>query len=79
MKAYDGPTSNMLYSLTSSIYQMLTDVSDYSAFATVTGSNGSLANLEAPHGGIHSMVGGFGHMTDFTVSSYDPIFWLHHW
>ena len=34
--------------------------------------------IEDMHNSIHGYVGGRGHMSDPRISSFDPIFWLHH-
>jgi tyrosinase len=39
---------------------------------------GSFGSLEDIHNEIHDRVGGGGHMSALEVSSFDPIFWLHH-
>jgi tyrosinase len=42
---------------------------------SVLGTYNSLENI---HNGIHTWVGGTGHMALIPWSSYDPIFWIHH-
>lgn len=40
-------------------------------------------SVEDIHNALHNLSGGFGdfrgHMTNPAISSFDPIFWLHHW
>jgi tyrosinase len=64
--------------------QLLLGVHDWQSFVTsaVDKSNkdaGFTSSLEALHGTIHQVIGGEdGHMGVSEVSSFDPIFWLHH-
>ncbi|KZV73173.1 photo-regulated tyrosinase [Peniophora sp. CONT] len=63
-----------------STYNMLTRVRTWEAFSNHdVGDGGSTSNsLEAIHDGVHSDVGGAGHMADPAVAGFDPIFFLHH-
>ena len=35
-------------------------------------------SLEDIHNAVHSYVGNGGHMGSIAISSFDPVFWLHH-
>ncbi|KAL8794331.1 MAG: hypothetical protein Q9195_003158 [Heterodermia aff. obscurata] len=64
------------------LYNLLTSVQTYAAFSN-TGSNdgrtNSYNNLENLHNAIHILVGGnLGHMQYISLSSFDPVFFLHH-
>ena len=64
------------------IYNLLTQVQTYAAFSN-TGSNdgrtSSYNSLENLHNAIHILVGGnYGHMQYISLSSFDPVFFLHH-
>ena len=78
---YSTVVSLTIWSILSLVYQMFS-VPDYNAFATTGPPDASGFNIENVHNGIHAMVGGDdqfpGHMTNIAVSSFDPIFWLHH-
>jgi len=43
---------------------------------STTGNGGNA--FEGPHGNVHVMVGGNGHMTYLSFAGFDPSFWLHH-
>lgn len=64
----------------SKVYELFVSAPNYTFFSSYTGGLGS--SLEGIHGNIHNDVGGGGfwpgHMTIILVSSYDPVFWLHH-
>jgi tyrosinase len=64
----------------SAVYQMLTTPTDYSAFSCVMNqaADQDFSNIENIHNGIHSFVGGNGHMSYPELSAFDPIFFLHH-
>jgi tyrosinase len=43
-------------------------------------SPSTAASLEDVHNSVHTAVGGnMGHMSELDYSSFDPVFWLHHW
>lgn len=69
------------YSFHSSIYQLITQQSNYAVFSN-TGSSDGRGNrynsIENMHNAIHLLVGNGGHMADVPYSAFDPIFWLHH-
>jgi tyrosinase len=55
---------------------MLSAEKNYSMFSNVVvGDRNSVENL---HNTIHLSVGGNGHMAYIPMSSFDPIFWIHH-
>jgi len=72
------------------IWRLYSRAADWDTFSNQARINarvsGPINSLENPHGSIHLAVGGMpddgldasGHMTPPTVSSFDPIFWLHH-
>ncbi|KAF4964229.1 hypothetical protein F66182_18085, partial [Fusarium sp. NRRL 66182] len=66
--------------LTSSTYQLLSSETNYTVFSnSVLQDRGdSYNNLESIHDGVHALVGDGGHMTYFSMASFDPIFWIHH-
>lgn len=81
--AFDGMQS----SLQDQVYQMLTACDDYLHFSNDNvGATSKCANsLETIHNTVHTLAGGAGsdgvsggHLTYLPLSSYDPVFWLHH-
>ncbi|EPS38104.1 hypothetical protein H072_8125 [Dactylellina haptotyla CBS 200.50] len=70
-----------LSSLGEDVYRSFT-TNNYTWYSSTQQSNppapNSYQSLEAIHNEIHGIVGGGGHMSWNTVSSFDPIFWLHH-
>lgn len=64
------------------LYHLLSSTNNWDQFSAI--SVGGDASLEALHGWIHNDIGGYfngiahGHMTMFTMSAFDPVFWLHH-
>ncbi|KAH9980147.1 photo-regulated tyrosinase [Lactifluus volemus] len=65
--------------ITSSTYNLLTQVHTWPEFSNHTPGDGGTSNsLEAIHDGIHVDVGGRGHMSNTAVAGFDPIFFLHH-
>ncbi|KAK6525138.1 hypothetical protein TWF694_005284 [Orbilia ellipsospora] len=67
--------------LRSRVYQLLTAYKQYnqvSSKAASQSNNGQLDSIEGVHDTIHGTVGSGGHMGWIDVSSFDPIFWLHH-
>jgi len=64
----------------SKVYGLFTSTSNYTFFASYPAGHES--SLEGVHGDIHDDIGGegfwAGHMTIIPMSSYDPVFWLHH-
>lgn len=74
-------------SLQDQVYQMLTACDDYLHFSNDdAGATAKCANsIETIHNTVHTLVGGAGtssvsggHMTYLPLSSYDPVFFLHH-
>ena len=62
-------------------YQLIATQSDYAPFSNTAHSDdrdGQYNSLENIHNGIHTFVGGGGHMGDIQYSAFDPLFWLHH-
>ena len=64
------------------LYNLLTIAQTYAAFSN-TGSNdgrtSSYNSIENVHNAIHILVGGnYGHMQYIALSSFDPVFFLHH-
>lgn len=77
----------MQESLQDQVYGMLTACSDFLSFSDDEAPpNSQCANsLETIHNTVHTLAGGAGgsgvsggHMTYLPLSSYDPVFWLHH-
>ncbi|RVD85525.1 uncharacterized protein DFL_003846 [Arthrobotrys flagrans] len=70
-----------LSSLGEDVYRSFT-TSNYVWYSSTQQSNppapNSYQSLESIHNEIHGITGGGGHMSWNTVSSFDPIFWLHH-
>ena len=64
------------------IYNLLTQVQTYAAFSNTgfnDGRSNSYNSLENLHNAIHILVGGnYGHMQYIALSSFDPVFFLHH-
>lgn len=65
------------------VYKLLTNYTQYSQIsneAWITQSPDTQDSLESIHDNFHVDVGGDngGHMYYFSVSAYDPAFWLHH-
>lgn len=56
---------------------------DFAAFSNHAWQNNepsTFASIEDIHNSIHGDVGGnMGHMSELDYSSFDPVFWLHHW
>ncbi|KAI9660764.1 MAG: hypothetical protein M1831_003456 [Alyxoria varia] len=64
-----------------SVYNVLSTCKDYGAVAAdgVEDSNVACHNsLEGVHNGIHTAIGGGGHMAYNNYAAFDPIFHLHH-
>jgi len=59
---------------------IITNMTGPKNFYKFVGSDGTMANLQGPHGLGHVHTGGDtgGNMTSQTVAAFDPIFWLHH-
>lgn len=81
----DEVSSNMLRKLPSiqqRLYILFSNYHDYNSFSNKAW--GPLQNLttlesiESIHDSIHGVSGGSGHMTYVPLSSFDPIFFLHH-
>lgn len=78
--------SNSRQSLQDQMYSLFTRCTDYLHFSNDMAGSSSTAcstSLENIHNTVHSIAGGpdntnAGHMTFIPISSYDPIFWLHH-
>ncbi|KAJ7022230.1 photo-regulated tyrosinase [Mycena alexandri] len=79
--------TNLLYK--DNTFKLLTadSMRTWDAFSNNSASpdGGGSNSLEAIHDDIHSYIGGFdvpikmqGHMAEIPLSSFDPIFWLHH-
>jgi tyrosinase len=56
-------------------YNLFSSESDYTNISCTTSRGNS---FESIHNSVHNAVGGYGHMSDIAISSFDPIFWLHH-
>lgn len=73
-------------SLQDQMYSLFTRCTDYLHFSNDMAGSSSTAcstSLENIHNTVHSIAGGpdntnAGHMTFIPISSYDPLFWLHH-
>lgn len=83
VSALDG----MQGSLKDQVYQMLTACDDFLHFSNdQVGATSKCANsLEQIHNTVHTLAGGAGndgtsggHLTYLPLSTYDPVFWLHH-
>lgn len=83
VSALDG----MQDSLKDQVYQMLTACDDFLHFSNdQVGATSKCANsLEQIHNTVHTLAGGAGsdgvsggHLTYLPLSTYDPVFWLHH-
>ena len=78
-------TERVLYILQSydSFRAMTSNQWDPDRKADSTGRLLGFGSVEDIHNALHNLSGGFGnyqgHMTDPAISSFDPIFWLHHW
>ena len=78
-------TERVLYILQSydSFRAMTSNQWDPNRKADGTGRLLGFGSVEDIHNALHNLSGGFGsyqgHMTDPAISSFDPIFWLHHW
>ncbi|KAK0657015.1 common central domain of tyrosinase-domain-containing protein [Cercophora newfieldiana] len=74
--------ANELASLRSNVSLLLLSYRNFDAFSynrwDTNTSPGAFGSLEDVHNEIHDRVGGGGHMSSLEVSSFDPIFWLHH-
>lgn len=76
--------TNESASLRTNVALLLLSYHDFDSFTNNKwrGSNqpGTFGSLEDVHNEIHDRVGGSnGHMAALETSSFDPIFWLHHW
>ena len=71
------------------VYKLLVGEGNWTFFATEASINNldsSNSSIETPHNDIHNAIGGRsrnntianGHMVVTDISSFDPIFWLHH-
>lgn len=64
-----------VYTILTTLNYSWTQIAPY----VVDGISNGFANLEQVHGAVHTDIGGsVGHMKYIPMSSYDPIFWLHH-
>lgn len=78
--------ANSRQSLQDQMYSLFTGCTDYLHFSNdMAGSSSTQCStsLENIHNTVHSIAGGpdsttAGHMTFIPISSYDPLFWLHH-
>lgn len=72
--------------LADQMYSLFTRCTDYLHFSNDMAGSSSTScstSIENIHNTVHSMAGGpdntvAGHMTFIPISSYDPLFWLHH-
>jgi tyrosinase len=68
--------------LTDKVYYLVARQADYAPFSNtgfpVEKRNGSYDSLESIHNQVHGLVGGNGHMAYVPLSTFDPLFWLHH-
>ncbi|KJX97601.1 hypothetical protein TI39_contig477g00009 [Zymoseptoria brevis] len=86
----DQATANMAAqsaSLRDQVYQLLTACDDWMHFSNdQAGATAKCANsIESIHNNVHTLAGGAGadgvsggHLTYLPLSTYDPMFWLHH-
>lgn len=78
-------TERILYILQSydSFRAMTSNRWDPDRAADQSGRLLGFGSVEDIHNTLHNLTGGFGsyqgHMTNPAISSFDPIFWLHHW
>jgi len=72
--------NQQVFSILATTYQLLTAVTDYTNFSCTWpgGQTNTANNIENIHNGIHSFIGGFGHMAFPEMAGFDPIFWMHH-
>ncbi|GAM89530.1 hypothetical protein ANO11243_075690 [Dothideomycetidae sp. 11243] len=74
--------SRVRSSLTQRVYNLFTGCSNFTRFSNEawqgTDKLVGADSLESIHDVIHTTVGSNGHMTYFSYSAFDPIFWLHH-
>ncbi|KAF3919257.1 Tyrosinase [Arthrobotrys entomopaga] len=80
-QAVNNALINIGGNLRGRVYQLLTAYKQYNQVASKAASqsnNGQLDSMEGVHDTIHGTVGSGGHMGWIDVSSFDPIFWLHH-
>lgn len=74
--------ANELASLRSNVGLLLLSYTNFDAFSynrwDSNTNPGDFGSIEDVHNEIHDRTGGGGHMSSLDVSSYDPLFWLHH-
>ena len=74
--------ANETESLRRNVALILLSYHDFDAFSDNSWAQGNPAgtygSLEDIHNEIHDKTGGGGHMSALEVSSFDPLFWLHH-
>ncbi|KAG7292775.1 hypothetical protein NEMBOFW57_002817 [Staphylotrichum longicolle] len=74
--------ANELASLRSNVGLLLLSYTNFDAFSynrwDPNTRPGEFGSIEDVHNEIHDRTGGGGHMSSLEVSSYDPLFWLHH-
>ncbi|CAG8961788.1 hypothetical protein HYFRA_00006331 [Hymenoscyphus fraxineus] len=61
--------------LANQVWDVFAQTRDFDSMST-SGNGGP--NFETPHGEVHVLVGGDGHMTQVAWSGFEPTFWLHH-
>jgi tyrosinase len=74
--------TNEAASLRNNVSLVLLSYKDFDAFSSnqwlQNGTRGTYGSVEDMHNEIHDKVGNGGHMGSLEVSSFDPVFWLHH-
>ncbi|KAF2259352.1 Di-copper centre-containing protein [Lojkania enalia] len=74
--------TNEAASLRTNVSLMLLSYKEFDGFSNNawlrSGTPGTYGSLEDVHNEIHDKVGNGGHMGSLDVSSFDPVFWLHH-
>jgi tyrosinase len=59
------------------LYKLLTTYQPWNQWSTKA-DGGEIGSVETIHDGVHNSFG-LGNMGIVEASSYDPVFWFHHW
>lgn len=71
--------NNSLSGHAGTAYGLFAATRSYPSFATAQRLGFGDNSVEGLHNVIHREIGGsYGHMSDFDVAGFDPIFWMHH-
>ncbi|TVY16673.1 Polyphenol oxidase 1 [Lachnellula arida] len=73
--AMEGQFAQEGQSLSDQVWSVFAKTRDYNNMSTTSNKGNA---FEGPHGTVHVLIGGNGHMTYLSFSAFDPAFFLHH-